>query len=503
MGKFNTTISVLLLILPLLLTVIPIFGSSSLPLASAQNIASHRPPSPVTVSRIGNISSFENSRLEELPTLLPVGSLASAPAVSTWGPDHLNVFALGSDNAIWNIPFFNGAWHSWNHVGNAGDPGHPPGVNLTSAPAAVSWDINRIDIFARDSSNDVWHISYDRNTDKWSGWDSLGMPNPGSFPDKGVSPVTSLSLGFESGDITHGWEWGSAQYQTGQPDRLVTIDKNMIQPISPDPTGTKVLKVTVQPNDIVSNGARAEVVLTNPLPTKNTYDFLPGEEVWYHWYTMFPNDLKIPNSWHIWTQVHQEADFSSCPNPSNGGRPMPCPVLPLGFNLQNYPASHPGPHGSIGETLEFSVINKTDVNTGDNPHGKGDGDDILWTAHLNRAHWYDILLHVKWAKCGSYSTRGVCTNQNGGFVEMWVDHTHVVPKTSHFTMDDDGKAYLKQGLYHCRIDSPNTNCAHINFAQTIYHDGMKVAECVTPAQPNRPPYFHPDTGNCYTLPPYS
>ena len=56
-----------------------------------------------------------------------------------------------------------------------------------------------------------------------------------------------------------------------------------------------------------------------------------------------------------------------------------------------------------------------------NPNGKGYGDDILWAAPLQKGHWYNILLHVKWEPCGQYATNGKCTNDNGGFVEMWVD----------------------------------------------------------------------------------
>ena len=58
-------------------------------------------------------------------------------------------------------------------------------------------------------------------------------------------------------------------------------------------------------------------------------------------------------------------------------------------------------------------------------------------------HWYEILLRVKWAKCGSYATNGKCLNNNGGFVELWVDRNKVVKRRSLFTMDDDGRVYLQ------------------------------------------------------------
>jgi hypothetical protein len=408
----------------------------------------------------------------------------SGPSVSTWGPGHLNIFVIGQDHTLRYNPYFNGQFAGWQP-----SLGHPPRVNLTSDPAAVSWDTNRIDVFARGTDNKIWWIHYDRNTNTWSGWSSLP---PISDRGDGVQPVRRKYLGFDSGNPPT-WEWGSAQFQQGTTDRLVAVDKNSIQPPSIDPNGTKALRVTVQPNDSVSNGARAEVVLTNPLPGKTTRDFLPGEDVWYHWYTMFPSNLKIPNSWHVWTQWHQEADISTCRTAQ--GTTFSCGVIPMGFNFRNYTTPEPRRH-SVGETIEFTVINKTDVNQSpSNPNGKGYGDDILWAKPLQRAHWYNILLHVKWEPCAQYATNGKCLNNNGGFVEMWVDGVNVVPKTTHFTMDEDGKVYLKQGLYHCLKTSPASNCAHIDYSQTLYHDGMKVAEC-----PSTHVYFNPADAKCYATP---
>jgi hypothetical protein len=167
---------------------------------------------------------------------------------------------------------------------------------------------------------------------------------------------------------------------------------------------------------------------------------------------------------------------------------MPCPVVPITFNLRNFSASQ--------QTLEFGVLSKKDVNTGDNPNGLGSGRDILWKGQLQHGTWYEFLLHVKWTKCGSYAIDGTCTNHNGGFVEMWVNHAKVVPKTTHFTMDDDGKVHAKQGLYHCN-PSVHGNCPSTSI-QTIYHDGMEVAMC-----PTSNPYYHPNTGKCFTTEPYT
>jgi Repeat of unknown function (DUF346) len=41
-----------------------------------------------------------------------------------------------------------------------------------SSPAAVSWEGNRIDVFARGSDNSLQHVFYDKGA--WSPWESLG-----------------------------------------------------------------------------------------------------------------------------------------------------------------------------------------------------------------------------------------------------------------------------------------------------------------------------------------
>jgi len=94
--------------------------------------------------------------------------------ISNWGVNHLNVFVLGSDGAIWNNPIFNDMWHAWTHTGNPGDLGHPSGITITSAPAAVSTNNLTIDVFAKGSDNSIWYISGDRyhpdGPIHWSGW---------------------------------------------------------------------------------------------------------------------------------------------------------------------------------------------------------------------------------------------------------------------------------------------------------------------------------------------
>jgi hypothetical protein len=326
--------------------------------------------------------------------------------------------------------------------------------------------------------------------------DTTNNPNP-----LGVTPIFFSSLGYESGTDIRGWEWGKAEAENS--DRLDTVNKNSI-PSMPstaisDPNGTQVLKTTVLPDDIARNladpnaptvGIRAEVVHINPFqqgvedPQYEDED----DEMWFHWYTLFPTELSVPNKFHIWTQFHQDLTESTCPVINNGSSSFKCPAVPILFNLRDY--------GS-GPLLQFLVIDKSNGNFWES----------LWDASLQRRGWYEFLFHVKWDKCGNtnvkvfdrnnYNLDGTCKNNNGAFVELWVKQpsdnalVKVVSKTDpdaqRYTMDDDGLVYAKQGWY----TGPGGTTS-----QTVYHDGMEIAKC-----PSTHPYYHPNTGKCFTTEP--
>ena len=123
------------------------------------------------------------------------GSLTAAPAVASRDHTHLDLFIRGGDNHMWHRSGDGSNFGNWTDLG--GPPGEPivsgdahdpstvlvstagPGggivgtpVELTSAPAAVSWGPNRIDTFARGKFGHMWHKWWDGAT--WSGWEDLG-----------------------------------------------------------------------------------------------------------------------------------------------------------------------------------------------------------------------------------------------------------------------------------------------------------------------------------------
>jgi hypothetical protein len=90
------------------------------------------------------------------------GIIESPPTVVSWGPDRLDIFALGTDQAVWHRWWDGSNWGGWESLGGT----------LTSPPSAVCWGPNRIDIFANGTDNALWHKWWDGSN--WGGWESLG-----------------------------------------------------------------------------------------------------------------------------------------------------------------------------------------------------------------------------------------------------------------------------------------------------------------------------------------
>jgi hypothetical protein len=127
------------------------------------------------------------------------GSFTASPAVASWGPNRLDVFGRGGDNALWHDAWNGTAWSGWESLGGS----------LTSAPAAVSWGPNRIDVFARGGDNALWHKAW--NGSAWTGWDSRGgsLADAPAVASWGVNRLDVFVRGGDNGLWHMSWN-GSA-----------------------------------------------------------------------------------------------------------------------------------------------------------------------------------------------------------------------------------------------------------------------------------------------------
>jgi hypothetical protein len=89
-------------------------------------------------------------------------------AISSWGPNRLDVWVTGLDQTIWHRACGTAPckspdlWSGWENA---------IGGTIVSRPAAVSWGLGRIDVFGLDSNGSVMHTAYDDGSG-WSGWDT-------------------------------------------------------------------------------------------------------------------------------------------------------------------------------------------------------------------------------------------------------------------------------------------------------------------------------------------
>lgn len=91
------------------------------------------------------------------------GTLASAPAVTAWAVDEMEVFAVMPDGELWDRYWDGTSWHAWESLGGELDP--------SATPAASSWGPDRLDVFARGVDGRTWHRWWDGS--RWVPWEQI------------------------------------------------------------------------------------------------------------------------------------------------------------------------------------------------------------------------------------------------------------------------------------------------------------------------------------------
>ena len=74
----------------------------------------------------------------------------------------MDVFAVGTDHAVWHRSWQGAGWSGWQSLGGLVD----------SPPEVVAWGPGRIDLFAVGTDHAMWHRWWSGGS--WGGWESLG-----------------------------------------------------------------------------------------------------------------------------------------------------------------------------------------------------------------------------------------------------------------------------------------------------------------------------------------
>ncbi len=96
------------------------------------------------------------------------GTLASAPVAVSWGPNRIDVFALQSDGSVGHIWWDGQIWNQW-------QPLVPPaGISLVGTPSAFTWGPERLDVYVSGNDSNLYH--YTQTAGAFGTPESLGAP---------------------------------------------------------------------------------------------------------------------------------------------------------------------------------------------------------------------------------------------------------------------------------------------------------------------------------------
>jgi hypothetical protein len=97
-------------------------------------------------------------------------TLISAPTAVSWGPDRIDLFAIANDHAVWTREW--DPIHKWTEWGSLGTAGG--GFQDFSSPAVASWKPDRLDVFAIDGEGFLWTKVWDPSIQShWIEWKKI------------------------------------------------------------------------------------------------------------------------------------------------------------------------------------------------------------------------------------------------------------------------------------------------------------------------------------------
>ena len=120
------------------------------------------------------------------------GKLTSSPAATSPGSGQIDVFVRGSNGALYEKTTTDGGklWSNWISLGGQ--------IPVGTAPAASSWDSGRLDLFVEGMNGALYHKSYTGST--WSSWENLGGKLTSSPGAAGLGEAQTIRVGARGGD---------------------------------------------------------------------------------------------------------------------------------------------------------------------------------------------------------------------------------------------------------------------------------------------------------------
>jgi hypothetical protein len=143
------------------------------------------------------------------PTPTLSSKFHGTPALVSWGPEGLDLFALSDDDFLYHLAYANGVWDStWKDLGS---------VEADSPPVAVSWGADRLDVFFTTRDSTVMHSGW--NGSDWKTWDSLGQLEVAGATSTSSDDVHNPSTTSSAGTTSSKCRRGRAGTYHGRPCR--------------------------------------------------------------------------------------------------------------------------------------------------------------------------------------------------------------------------------------------------------------------------------------------
>jgi hypothetical protein len=172
------------------------------------------------------------------------GGFAGQVSAASWGPNRIDLFAVGYDGNLWHKWLVSPSWYGWENLSSAVPPGIP---SLIGTPTAVSYSSNSLSVFVRASSGSLIHVYYANAPWAWESHQGILTTDPMAispgpnridvvaFGRKGDSTVASGYSWHQTWTSSAGWlpsltgfdDWGtSGSGFVGQPALTSASDTN-------------------------------------------------------------------------------------------------------------------------------------------------------------------------------------------------------------------------------------------------------------------------------------
>ncbi len=207
---------------------------------------------------------------------------------------------------------------------------------------------------------------------------------------------------------------------------------------SPVRQGKYAARLTVHDGDRFMNTSGERAQMDRPGPSEHE-----GDEYWYAWSTLFPEDWQAPEDWQVIIDWHASADYATI-------------CQPLQLEIDN--------NNSIGAKMLAGDVTGYRCFSGS---GTAVSQSEIIIDRITTGVWNDYIIHVRW------------TAYDGGLIEIWhkLENDEDFKKMIHWegipTLQYKGNPAEPDIPYLILANYRDSSNQHTS---VLYHDGFRMAD---------------------------